>query len=194
MNVNLSVKQLRYPRVVDDVAEAIAAAGIAPRDLTLEITETVLSNDTDAMIEQLQQLKDLDVKIAIDDFGTGYSSLEYINRFPADSLKIAKPFIDNLSPGGGSDDRLTAAIVRLASACGLATVAEGVEQPAQLERLRQLGCGHAQGYHFARPLEAAAATAALEQAQLTPPPQRPQLTPKANAQLPRIRPVELTSA
>jgi EAL domain-containing protein (putative c-di-GMP-specific phosphodiesterase class I) len=163
MSVNLSVKQLRHPRITDEVIDAIAAAAIEPGHLTLEITETVLSNDTEAMIEQLQRLKDLGVKIAIDDFGTGYSSLEYINRFPADSLKIAKSFIDNLSGDSGSQDRLMAVILRLGAACGLATVAEGVEQAGQLERLRELGCDFAQGYHLACPLEAAAADAILRQ-------------------------------
>ena len=155
MNVNLSIRQLRHPGLVTEVAAALAAAAIDPDDLTLEITETLLVNDTEAIIEHLQRVKELGVRIAIDDFGTGYSSLEYINRFPADSIKIAKPFTDTLG-SGGADDRLMAVILRLGTALHLTTVAEGVEEPAQLELLRELGCDHAQGYHIARPMDAPA--------------------------------------
>ena len=162
MNVNLSVKQLRHPGLVIEVADAIATAGIDPTDLTLEITETLLVNDAEAIILHLQRLKELGVKIAIDDFGTGYSSLEYINRFPADSIKIDKSFIDNLG-SGGAEDRLMAVILRLGTALDLTTVAEGVEEPAQLERLRELGCDFAQGYHLGRPLDARAVDELLQQ-------------------------------
>jgi diguanylate cyclase (GGDEF)-like protein/PAS domain S-box-containing protein len=160
MNVNLSIKQLRHPGLGREVADAISAAAIDPGDLTLEITETLLANDAEACIQHLQRLKDLGVKIAIDDFGTGYSSLEYINRFPADCIKIAKSFTDNLG-NGGSGDQLMAAILRLGNELDLITVAEGVEEQAQLERLRELGCDLAQGFHLARPLDATAVDALL---------------------------------
>jgi diguanylate cyclase (GGDEF)-like protein len=163
MNVNLSIKQLRHPALTDEVAGAIAAAGIDPRDLTLEVTETLLVDDAEAIIEHLSRLKALGIRLAIDDFGTGYSSLEYINRFPADALKIAKPFTDRLG-SGSADDQLMAVILRLGTALHLTTVAEGIEDASQLEQLRRLGCDQAQGYHLGLPLDAASTSSLLESA------------------------------
>jgi diguanylate cyclase (GGDEF)-like protein len=152
VSVNLSGLQLLDSSLNADVAAALADSGLDPASLALEVTETVLVQDVSAAFEQLQKLRSLGVSIAIDDFGTGYSSLRYIRRFPADMLKIAKPFIDGLHDE--TDTALVRTIVALANSLGLRTVAEGIEDHRQWARLRELGCQLGQGYLFARPLAA----------------------------------------
>jgi diguanylate cyclase (GGDEF)-like protein len=159
VSVNLSGLQLLDGDIDADVAAALAAAGLEPAGLTLEITETVLVQDVAAAVDRLENLRALGVSIAIDDFGTGYSSLRYIRRFPADMLKIAKPFVDGLHDE--VDAALVRTIIALADSLGLRTVAEGIEDPEQLARLRDLGCALGQGYLFARPVAPEAATALL---------------------------------
>jgi diguanylate cyclase (GGDEF)-like protein len=155
LSVNLSGRQLQQPGTAAEVAEAVAAAGLAPGSLTLELTETVLMQDTELAVVRLEELRRLDVRLAIDDFGTGYSSLRYLQQLPIDVLKVAKPFVDAL--GRGSDEGAVArAIVDLARALKLDTVAEGIEEEGQAERLLELGCRLGQGFHFARPMDAAA--------------------------------------
>jgi diguanylate cyclase (GGDEF)-like protein/PAS domain S-box-containing protein len=152
MAVNLSARQLQRPEIVDEVAAALAASGLAAEDLVLEITESVLMRDIDLTIERLQRLKDLGVRIAIDDFGTGYSSLNYLRQFPVDIVKIDRSFVEGIAADG--DQRaLVAMIIDLARALGLRQVAEGIERPDQLAELRSLGCGFGQGYLFARPVD-----------------------------------------
>lgn len=150
MSVNLSGRQLERVEIVEDVRAALTATGIDPSMLMLEITETVLMQDTEVMIERLEQLRALGVRLAIDDFGTGYSSLRYLRRFPVDALKMAKPFVDGLA-----DDTQSAALARtiidLAANLGIACIAEGIETDAQKVKLRELGCGLGQGFHFAHP-------------------------------------------
>ena len=151
MTVNLSGLQLQRPEIVTEVAEALAASGLAPGDLHLEITESVLMHDVDATIERLQRLKALGVSLAIDDFGTGYSSLNYLRRFPVDFVKIDKSFVDGIAD---DPDRrsLVTMIVDLTVALSLRVVAEGIERPDQRLALRALGCEFGQGYLFARPV------------------------------------------
>ena len=161
MSVNLSVRQLDQPGLVDDVAMALAKARLPPSCLLLEITETMLMGDTDQMVARLDALKSLGVRLAIDDFGTGYSSLRYLRRFPLDVLKMAKPFVDGLA-AGSRDDALAGAIVDLGANLGLDVIAEGIEVGEQADRLGALGCGYGQGFHFARPLPALETTALLE--------------------------------
>jgi diguanylate cyclase (GGDEF)-like protein len=154
MNVNLSGRQLEGPGLLDMVTTILRETGLAPGRLVLEITETVLMHDTEATIRRLRALRALGVRLAVDDFGTGYSSLRYLNRFPLDVLKMAKPFVDGL--GDQSEDpALARAIVDLGSSLGLQIVAEGIERSAQLTMLRRLGCPLGQGYWFARPMSAA---------------------------------------
>jgi diguanylate cyclase (GGDEF)-like protein len=152
VSVNLSGLQLLDSSLDAEVAAALADSGLEPASLTLEITETVLVQDVAAAVDRLETLRALGVSIAIDDFGTGYSSLRYIRRFPADVLKIAKPFVDGLHDE--TDTALVRTIVALADSLGLRTVAEGIEDHRQLARLRELGCLLGQGYLFARPLPA----------------------------------------
>ncbi|HET6509401.1 MAG TPA: EAL domain-containing protein [Baekduia sp.] len=161
MSVNLSGRQLEDPNIVADVAAALADSGLPASALVLEITETVLMQDTEATIARLTALKALGVRLAVDDFGTGYSSLRYLRRFPIDILKMAKPFVDGLDAGDDEGRALARAIVELATSLKLACIAEGIEAGAQAAVLHELGCGLGQGYHFARPMEAAAMTALI---------------------------------
>jgi len=118
--------------------------------VVLEITESLLMQDTDATISTLRELRDLGVHIAIDDFGTGYSSLSYLRRFPIDILKIDKAFIDGIATDP-DDATLAEAVVQLGRALRLQTVAEGIENVDQHSLLSALGCTYGQGYLFARP-------------------------------------------
>jgi diguanylate cyclase (GGDEF)-like protein/PAS domain S-box-containing protein len=152
MSVNLSVKQLQHSDIVGDVREALAESGLAPETLTLEITETVMMTDTDLAVQRLQELRALGVRLAMDDFGTGYSSLSYLSRFPVDILKMDRSFL----AAGASPEAsgLATAVVALGQTLNLEVVAEGIEFPEQWATLRDLGCGHGQGFYFARPMDA----------------------------------------
>ena len=153
VEVNLSARQVDDPQIVATVEHILHETGLAPSDLTLEITESALMNDAASALGVLRALKDLGVTLAIDDFGTGYSSLSYLQRFPLDILKIDKTFVDELgmAPEGSE---IIAAVINLAHALGLQVVAEGVESELQLEELERLDCDFAQGYLFSRPVPA----------------------------------------
>ena len=156
ISVNLSVRQLRYPGLVAEVAEVLQRTGLDPTTLVLEITESVAMEDAASTLDVMRELKSLGLKLAIDDFGTGYTSLSYLKRFPVDFLKADRSFTQDLEEG--AQGRVTLmAITHIAHAMGLNVVAEGVEDVMQLARLRELGCDLAQGYYFSRPLEAEAA-------------------------------------
>ncbi len=150
VNVNLSAVQLHQAELVDHVTRVLSDTGLPSELLTLEITETVLVDDIDRACETLSTLKQLGVRVAIDDFGTGYSSLAYLSRLPIDVLKVDKVFVNSVDVDNGT--ALTRTIVDLGMRLGLPTVAEGVERPEQRDVLRQLGCSHAQGYLFSRPV------------------------------------------
>ena len=154
IRVNLSARQIAQPHLVDQVVAAMAAGGIEPSSLCLEITETALMSDPAAGLRVLQDLRSLGVELAIDDFGTGYSSLSYLKRFPVDVLKIDRSFVDGLGDDP-EDTAIVTAIISLARALGLRVVAEGVETRRQLDELRRLGCDRGQGFMFARPRPAA---------------------------------------
>jgi EAL domain-containing protein (putative c-di-GMP-specific phosphodiesterase class I) len=152
MSINLSLKQLQHSDIVADVSAALAESGLDPRRLVLEITESVLMDDTDLAVQRLQALKGLGVALALDDFGTGYSSLSYLSRFPVDILKMDRSFLSGHgTPGANS---LANAVVGLGAALALEVVAEGIEMPEQAELLRALGCDLGQGFLFAHPLGA----------------------------------------
>jgi diguanylate cyclase (GGDEF)-like protein/PAS domain S-box-containing protein len=153
MAVNVSVRQFDRADLVEVVAEILAETGMPADQLCLEMTESVLMTDTDDNLEQLVRLKALGVTLAIDDFGTGYSSLAYLRRFPVDTLKIDRSFVERL--GALTDDTALAdTIVQLGKSLGMATVAEGIEEFGQLTALREMGCHFAQGYYFSRPVPA----------------------------------------
>jgi hypothetical protein len=151
MSVNLSVKQLRRPQLVEEVAQALRETGFDPADLVLEITEGALMEDIPSTTDTLRKLKELNVKLAIDDFGTGYSSLGSLKHFPADMLKIDKSFIDGLRQGA-DDAAIVSGAIDLGHALRLQVVAEGIENVEQLSQLRELKCDLGQGYYFAKPL------------------------------------------
>ncbi|MFN0153549.1 MAG: putative bifunctional diguanylate cyclase/phosphodiesterase [Gaiella sp.] len=153
-NVNLSAKQILQPYFKEDVASALSSAGLAPTDLVLEITESTLMEDVEGVSLRLAELRAMGVRIAIDDFGTGFSSLGYLQRFPVDELKIAREFVDEVVRDPRRA-RLVEAIIALARSLDLNTIAEGIEEPAQRDRLLALGCTIGQGYLFSRPVPAA---------------------------------------
>ena len=152
MAVNVSGYQLNHPSLVPDVRRIIESSGIAPGNLILEVTESVLMADIDLVIEQLRKLKELGIAIAIDDFGTGYSSLSYLRKLPIDILKIDKSFVDAATAGEPGGDAILHAIINLSTGLHLRTIAEGIERSGQAQHLRELGCQSAQGFFFARPM------------------------------------------
>jgi diguanylate cyclase (GGDEF)-like protein/PAS domain S-box-containing protein len=155
VSVNISGRQLQGAGVADALRRALAASGVDPAMVVLEITESVLMQETDCVLERLRELKALGVRLAIDDFGTGYSSLSYLQRFPIDILKIAKPFVEEV--GKGADrSALARAIVGLGDTLRLHTIAEGVEMAEQRAALLELGCALGQGHYFSPALPAGA--------------------------------------
>ena len=163
MGVNLSARQLSHPDLVEDVADALAAAGLDPERLTLEITEGAVVGDEERHVDALRRLRGLGVRLAIDDFGVGYSSLSYLRRLPAGLLKIDRSFVEEIGDGDRGDDKevpdevLLSGVLGLAKGLGMRTLAEGVETAGQAARLRELGCDLAQGFLFSGPLTAEAA-------------------------------------
>jgi diguanylate cyclase (GGDEF)-like protein/PAS domain S-box-containing protein len=150
MSVNLAARQFEQRNLVEQVAEALGEAGLTAEALRLEITETAMMGDTDLTIATLRACKELGVQLAIDDFGTGYSSLSYLLRFPVDTLKIDRSFVQALGHDKGAV-AIVRAVTATSRALGLDVTVEGIESPAQLRRLRGLGCRRGQGYLFARP-------------------------------------------
>ncbi|WP_433065908.1 putative bifunctional diguanylate cyclase/phosphodiesterase [Dactylosporangium sp. CS-033363] len=161
MAVNVSGVQFDQPDLPAIVAGVLATTGLPAERLCLEMTESVLMTDTEENLAVLLSLKDIGVRLAIDDFGTGYSSLAYLRRFPVDTLKIDRSFVERLS-GATPDAALARTIVQLGQSLGMSTVAEGIEQYAQFLALRRMGCDLAQGFYFSRPLPAADAELLLK--------------------------------
>ena len=155
VSVNISGRQLQGSGLADALHQTLTSSGVEASSVVLEITESVLMQQTEAVLERLQQLKGFGVRLAIDDFGTGYSSLSYLQRFPIDILKIAKPFVEEV--GQGADrSALARAIIGLGDTLKLQTIAEGIERAEQRAALIELGCTLGQGHHFWPALSAAA--------------------------------------
>jgi EAL domain-containing protein (putative c-di-GMP-specific phosphodiesterase class I) len=152
ISVNVSTRQLEDPTFPAIVANLLDCVDLVPGTLMLEVTESGLVGGVPAVLDVLQQLRSLGVRVAIDDFGTGYSSLAYLKDLPVDTLKLDKSFVDDLRYGERSV--VGEAIVTLCTTLGLDVVAEGIEHPDQLEALQRLGCPNGQGFLFARPLAA----------------------------------------
>lgn len=150
--VNLSPAQFRSKKLVPVVLDALAMSGIAAQRLELEVTETVIMHDSEAVFAALGQLHELGVRIALDDFGTGYSSLSFLQRFSFDKIKIDRSFVNELSAANEESRRLARAVVRFAVSLGKTTTAEGVETGEQLDILRAEACVEMQGYYFSRPV------------------------------------------
>jgi diguanylate cyclase (GGDEF)-like protein len=153
ISVNVAARQLEQPDFVDQVAEVVRSSGVDPATVVLEVTETSLLQNAEDAIAKLEALRRLGLGIAVDDFGTGYSSLSYLQRFPVTAIKIARDFVA-VDEGDADGWELASAIVSMGRALRLMVIAEGVEEPFQLERLRKLRCSRAQGYYLARPLPA----------------------------------------
>ncbi len=173
MSVNMSAHQLYAEGEVQQLLDIVESTGINPKRLKLEITESVLMDDPSLAERAITTLRETGIRIAIDDFGTGYSSLNYLHRFPLDSLKVDRSFVAPL-PGDGAGLRIVSAILSLARALGLVTIAEGVEEVEQLTCLAKLNCDYAQGFLISRPLPE---TEIVEW--MTPQPARRRLPPRA---------------
>lgn len=162
LSLNVSAQGFSQPDLPTFVESLLDETGVDPGKLYLEITEGTLVMSSDEVLETLDRLKALGLKLSIDDFGTGYSSLSYLQRFPADVLKIDRSFVDKLTQSDASA-KLVEKIVELAHVLGMVVVAEGVETQEQLTHLRALSCEYFQGYYASKPLDAAAARQFLEQ-------------------------------
>ncbi len=152
VNVNLSGRQFSQGDLIEQVETVLSETGLSADRLKLEITESVIMENPEMAVDLLRKLKALGTHVCIDDFGTGYSSLSYLLRFPADTLKIDRSFVNALGKGGRERD-IVGAIVSLGKSLDMDVVAEGVETAEQREILRNLGCGYGQGYLFSRPLD-----------------------------------------
>jgi len=162
--VNVSALELRDKDFVSGVRAILAATGLEPNGLVLELTETVLVRDTESTAQVLKALKGLGVQLALDDFGTGFSSLSHLQRFPIDALKIDQSFLWNLTTGS-DDASIVGAVIGMADSLRMRVVAEGVETAQQLAVLQEQSCPEAQGYYFSRPLSAEDLTGFLWRAQ-----------------------------
>ena len=151
--VNLSARQFNEPNLVASIAEVLAATGLAPACLELELTESLFMHDVALAVSQLHDMKALGVQLSIDDFGTGYSSFAYLRTFPIDVLKIDRSFVGDVA-SDADDAAIVVSIIALAHNLKLRVVAEGVETAEQLDYLRRHGCDEAQGYYFSHPLPA----------------------------------------
>ncbi|HKY75968.1 MAG TPA: bifunctional diguanylate cyclase/phosphodiesterase, partial [Acidimicrobiia bacterium] len=154
ISVNLAGRQLHEPGVLAGLEQAVEAAGLEPRHVCVDVTESALLDADPGTQATLNRLTGLGFGLGIDDFGTGSASLTCARSVPADTIKIDRSHVAGL-PTSAADRAVVAAVVEMARTLGVATVAEGVETPEQLEELRRLGCTHGQGYLFSRPVEAA---------------------------------------
>ncbi|MDQ3691654.1 MAG: EAL domain-containing protein [Chloroflexota bacterium] len=192
--VNVSTRELRSSTFVDQVRETLRETGVAGRQLTLEVTETVLLADAELVAERLAEIRSLGVRVAIDDFGSGYSSLKYLERLPVDVLKIDGSFVAALKGPPGATAVLQVALA-MGSRLGFRTVAEGVEDSAQLRRLTLMGCRFAQGFLFSPPVEAQVVPSlAVRSWSAYSPGSSPELRPSADPSVKRILPASSTPA
>lgn len=167
--VNVSARQFQQPAFMGTIRDLLKETDLDPALLELELTEGSIMKEPEKAIEKLNELRDLGIKIAIDDFGTGYSSLSYLKRFPIDTLKIDKTFVDDVTTNE-DDAAIAKAIVMMGHALEITVIAEGVETPQQLEYLTSLNCDVMQGYLFSPPLSKDSFTELLmEQLRVTSP-------------------------
>ncbi|MCJ2124465.1 putative bifunctional diguanylate cyclase/phosphodiesterase [Methylobacterium sp. J-077] len=151
--VNVSPAQFKSDRLVETIISALASSGLSAKRLEVEITEGVLLQESEKTLQTLHRLRELGVRVSMDDFGTGYSSLSYLRSFPFDKIKIDRSFVKDLS-GKPDGDAIIRAIAGLRKSLGMTTVAEGVETPEQMQRIRDEGCTDVQGYLISRPIPA----------------------------------------
>jgi Amt family ammonium transporter len=160
ISVNLSARQFAESGLIGTIAGILDHAGLDPACLELEITESVVMDQSEASVERLQGLRALGVQLALDDFGTGYSSLSYLRRLPLDTIKVDRSFVSGLGTDP-ADTPIVQAVISLAHGLGIDVVAEGIETAAQATSLQELDCDRGQGYLFSRPLPEAAMEALL---------------------------------
>jgi len=159
--VNLSARQFRDEKLLQDISDILDDTGLASDWLEIEVTESMVMHDAKHAIQILQQLKLLGIRLSIDDFGTGYSSLAYLRHLPVDCVKIDRSFIKDI-PNEADDMAITTGIIGLAHCLRLEVVAEGIETANQLEFLKANGCDEIQGYFFSKPLPVPELTSLLE--------------------------------
>ncbi|MDD5160864.1 MAG: EAL domain-containing protein [Sulfuricurvum sp.] len=152
VSCNVSTRQFQNLHLYSDIENAIFTNGINPAQFAIEITESVMMEYLDVTLEVLKKMKGLGIHICMDDFGTGYSSLSYLRRFPIDSLKIDKCFVDDISANENNDHILLNTIIAMGQTLNLNVIAEGVEEAYQMEYLKARGCEYYQGYYFAKPV------------------------------------------
>lgn len=151
LSVNASVRHLMKNGFLNEVRWVLSTSGLPPQQLEIEITESIMIDSAEKAFQCITEIRDMGVQIAIDDFGTGYSSLSYLNNFPANLLKIDKSFIDKMN-SGDSSKQYVAAIISIGHIMGFDVISEGVEDPDQLETLKDIGCDLIQGFIWGRPL------------------------------------------
>ncbi len=159
INVNLSARQCGQPDLVTNVERILAETGLAPERLKLEITEGVVLESSEAVVDVLNALRALGVQLGLDDFGTGYSALSYLRQFPFQTLKIDRSFVESMQADGSAE--IIRAIVSLAEGLSMDVTAEGIETAEQVRDLRNLECQYGQGYFFFKPLTKEDARAVL---------------------------------
>jgi len=156
VNVNLSTKQCTHADLITTISDILEKNNLDPKSLKLELTESLLVEDSETTVAILSQLRDLGIQVQIDDFGTGYSSLNYLHTLPIDTLKIDRTFINRLGTNEGGLE-IVQTILALAHSLGMKAIAEGVETEVQLDQLREMNCEYVQGYLLARPVDSQAA-------------------------------------
>ena len=161
--VNVSARQFKEKNLVNRITHALLDSGLEAKFLELEITESLIMQDSDLAVIIMKQVQQLGVQIAIDDFGTGYSSLSALKNFPVARLKIDKSFIDEI-PSNEKDKSVASAVIMLGQKLNMKVIAEGVETDEQIKFLREHHCDEMQGYHFSKPVSAAAVEKLLNNA------------------------------
>jgi diguanylate cyclase len=151
--VNVSAIEFLAKDFLSGVRAALIATGVEPRNLELELTETVLMRDAESTVDTLHALKAMGVQLAVDDFGTSYSSFSYLRRFPLDALKIDQSFVHEIT-GNPDDATIVSAMISIGKNLKQRVIAEGVETREQVDFLQTQGCGEGQGYYFSRPVVA----------------------------------------
>ncbi len=180
MSVNITSKEFAHPNLAKGIGETLKQTGLDPKNLQLEITETIAMGDPERAASVLSELKALGVRLSVDDFGTGYSSLSRLQQFPVDSLKIDRAFISRMDSDAESH-KIVRIIIMLAQNLGLVTVAEGTETEEQVNQLKELDCGFAQGYYFSKPADHQAISDLLLKVNKSRQIAKPTLTHKASA-------------
>ena len=151
--VNISARQLADPELISHIEGSVRASRIDPSTLWLELTETTVLEDTTFVERSLKRLKALGLRLVLDDFGVGFSSLGYLKRLPLSLIKLDRSFVENVTESP-HDAAIVRAVCEMSETIGIGVVAEGVETEEQVRAARSLGCGYAQGFHFARPMPA----------------------------------------